>query len=178
VARATKYCPTCGGTYPVGFFRRDNSAHICAEGRTRAICKGCEQTARDREKARDRWKGKARDTTRFHAKRMGVAVSILTDHYGWVLDDMAHDAKHAADNSCPYCRRPFTEMEHGFWDVTLDIHDPAKEPFYSTNTKWICATCNRQKKQLSPSEWAETLIGWRMWERQQQSRIGFLPFDR
>jgi hypothetical protein len=61
-------------------------------------------------------------------------------------------------------------MPHGLGDVTLDIVDPANEPFYKTNVRWVCATCNRAKSRTPPDEWAEKLAAWEEWRRIQEAR--------
>lgn len=165
--RPTKYCPKCGGTYGLGFFRRNKVLHAHSTGGRHPICKGCEQTRRDREKAADRWLQKARDTRRRHAPRLGRSIQELEHQFAWQLDQMAHDAAHAYENQCPGCRKPFLTMGHGLGDITLDITDPTRDPFYVTNARWICQTCNRQKSKTPPDEWAELLIGWARWEQQQ-----------
>jgi hypothetical protein len=181
MTRPWKYCTECGGHYPLGFFRRTRVrvAYAYATSNRRPICKGCEQTARDKEKAENSWRVKATSTRRHHARRLKQSVAILEQQYGWQLDQMAHDVEHTYSNNCKGCRKPFGGMLHGHGDITLDITDPEKEPFYLANTQWICATCNREKARTPPDEWAETCIGWPLFEHQQilGPRQGSLPFE-
>jgi hypothetical protein len=178
--RPMSYCPKCDEMYPLGFFARKGVRYTHRTTGRRAICKGCEQTARDKEKAEDAWRVKAGSTRRHHARRLKVSIPILEQQYGWELAQMAHEAGHAYENNCPGCRKSFKGMRHGLGDITLDIIDRAKDPFYVTNTRWICMTCNREKARTPPEEWAETLIGWRIFERRQkvgpaQRRLLFEP---
>jgi hypothetical protein len=147
----TKICRRCGGTFEeAAFFRKDRSLYASSESRSHTICIGCEQTARDTRKQGNRWLDKARDTLRRHADRFlqkGLIQSKLdlVSRYGWDVGRLAQDAEHAYRNGCPYCHRLFKEMTHGLSDITLDIVDPGGDPYYSTNTKWVCQTCNREK---------------------------------
>ena len=74
---------------------------------------------------------------------------------------MAHDLRHALDNTCAYCWFPYNEMGHGLDDVTVDIIDPKKDPYYHTNVQWCCRTCNSAKSTLPPELWARRLIEFR-----------------
>lgn len=131
----------------------------------RSVCKGCEQTARDAVKLRDRWRPKVGDCIRRHARRLDLEPDVLRHEYGWDITRMAHDAEHTYENWCPYCAQPFALMDHGLADITLDIFDPSQPPYYGVNTRWICATCNREKGRTSPSEWAALLAAWERWRR-------------
>jgi hypothetical protein len=75
--------------------------------------------------------------------------------YGWDPARLAHDAEHQYGNGCNYCGHRYADMGHGLSDITLDVMDRAKPPYYRTNTKWCCQTCNRQKGDKTP-EWFET----------------------
>jgi hypothetical protein len=92
---------------------------------------------------------------------------------------MAQEAKEVYQTKCRGCRKPFTGMLHGMSDISLDITDPKREPFYLTNTRWICQTCNRQKGRTPPEQWAALRIGWDLWEQQQTHGPlqKSLPFD-
>jgi hypothetical protein len=71
-------------------------------------------------------------------------------------------------------------MTHGLADVTIDVIDPAKEPFYSTNTRPCCMTCNRAKHDMSPEDWAKRLLGWRLWRARQDvapAQMTLLMYD-
>jgi len=89
----------------------------------------------------------------------------LRHRYGWDIDRMAHDLLHTHENTCPYCWQPFSEMEHGLADVTLDVVDPDAEPHYRTNTRWCCASCNREKGRTPPHDWAVKLACWERWRQ-------------
>jgi hypothetical protein len=163
-----KECARCGGVFDAeAFFRQNNKASAFAfSGTTKTVCIGCEQTARDAEKARDRWPAKVRDTIRRHARQLGYSIDTLANEFGWQFDRLLHDVQHAYRNGCPYCRESFAGMGHGFADITLDICDPTTAPLYISNTKWVCATCNREKGRTPVELWARKLVAWDDWERQ------------
>jgi hypothetical protein len=162
-------CQTCGTTYPADvaemFFRRGWSSRIRDE--RRRVCIGCEQTLRDERKRLCRAKTKAHDTIANHANKYGMRKADFARKYGWDADRIAHDVEHAYENTCNYCWRPYAEMEHGLADVTIDIVDPQKEPYYATNTKPCCRTCNTEKGPLNPEQWARKRIGWQLWQDHQ-----------
>jgi hypothetical protein len=132
------------------------------------ICRPCEQTGRDDRKRGDRWKVKARDTIRRHAVRLGVDKLDLIGRYGWEPTRLAHDAEFQYGNGCNYCGGEYAVMGHGLADITLDIQDPDKAPYYRTNTKWCCQTCNRKKGRLSPDEFEADRQMWAAWDRARQ----------
>ena len=163
-----KECSRCGRPTPDFFFGL-NHARYASLAKRRAICLGCEQDARDSAKIIKRERIKVRDTLRRHAVKfikLGKADSRVdfSDKFGWNIDDMTHDLEHAYENGCTYCRRLFKTMGHGLSDITLDITDPRQDPFYSTNTRWICSTCNREKSRTPPDLWAAKLIEWAKYE--------------
>jgi hypothetical protein len=84
---------------------------------------------------------------------------------------MAHEAEHTYGNGCPNCSKPFAIMGHGLADITLDMNDPKAPPYYGTNTKWICQTCNRKKGKTDPAIWGAITSGWRQWEKQQEKLL-------
>jgi len=164
-------CPRCGLTYPEIFFRK-SWAYAYAQTYRRSNCLGCELKDRDEQKKHDRWKTKANDAFRRHADKyikLGLAKSRgeFAEKFGWDVEKMAHQAKHCYENGCRYCGEPFCDMGHGLADITLDVTDPKQAPFYSTNTAWICGTCNREKGRRSASEWALILICWARWRKRQ-----------
>jgi hypothetical protein len=54
-------------------------------------------------------------------------------------------------------------MGHGRADVTVDILDPKLEPFYLTNTRLPCLTCNRAKHTMGAEQWALRRRAWDRW---------------
>lgn len=133
-------------------------------GLARHICRPCEQTSRDVKKRDDRWAVKARDTISRHAKRLGVDKQDLIGRYGWEPKRLAHDAEFQYGNGCSYCGHQYAEMSHGYADITLDVVDRDKPPYYRTNTKWCCQTCNRKKGTLTPDEFEADRQMWQAWE--------------
>jgi len=184
--RGMKTCKRCGGIYPLVFFRRnpDDRLRATAVARTRDICIGCELTARTTAKKRNRPREKARRTLDAHADKyikQGLADSRkqFAAQYGWNLDQMAHDIDFVYGNGCPYCHRPFSEMEHGLADVTLDVINPDLPPYYETNCRWVCTTCNREKGKTDPALWGQKLQAWKQWRelaaRREQDIYAGLP---
>ena len=170
--REKSCCRRCGGEFALTFFRISRVLDISSTKRRRVICIGCEQTERDTAKSRDRWRDKIRSTIRNHARKYinrGLAADIaeFVSTFGWHLDDMKHDAEHVYKNGCQVCHRLFSSMEHGLADLTLDVINPTEPPYYISNTKWICRTCNREKGRTPPHLWAQKLAEWRRWERRQ-----------
>jgi len=164
-------CKRCGGVYPESFFEINYTKG--AYTHLRAVCRGCRQTDGDEKKRLNRPQKKAHDAFKNHAARFVKRGEIgnrdeLRDAYGWDIQQMTHDIEHAAGNGCPYCRRPFAEMTHGLADITLDIIDPERKPFYTTNVKWSCRTCNTEKQRLTPDEWGERSQSWVLWKARQE----------
>jgi hypothetical protein len=164
-------CSKCGLTFPDLFFRRAHSTRNSKWKTDRhEVCKGCEQTRRDTAKRERREVPKARNTLRSHYERYvktsGEAITReqFASRFGWDPAKLAHDIEHAAKNGCPYCRKPFAGMGHGLADITLDIIDPGRLPYYATNTKWACSTCNKAKQRTAPEDWAQQLVCWDQWE--------------
>lgn len=160
-----KECARCGGVFDADVFfgrRAVSNAYLTR----RPVCLGCEQTARDAVKAADRWPTKIRDTIRRHAAKLQTTVAVLEYEFGWHFQRMLHDADHAYKNGCAYCGHAFREMGHGLHDLTLDIVEPSTAPFYVTNTRWVCMTCNRAKSRTPSALWAAKLACWDRWRRQ------------
>ena len=95
-------------------------------------------------------------------------MTTMREVYGWDPERMAHDAEHVYSNSCPECSKPFKGMGHGLNDMTLDIIDPQKQPYYNLYTRWICMSCNRAKSSTPPDEWGQRRAYERKWFRRQQ----------
>jgi len=171
----TKRCAKCGRVFPISFFRRMGHMHM-----PRAICRGCEQTARDQRKqvSDGRWQVKIRDTIRRHAARLGIPVARLERDFGWVSSRMLHEAQHAYGNGCGYCGATFKSMGHGLSDLTLDVVNPDDPPYYTTNVRWCCMTCNREKSRTPRDEWGARCAAWEAWKSQPVTVVAqpFLPF--
>ena len=164
-------CLRCAGWFDQEAFFRKNpggrKAHICAY---RAVCIGCEITARTDDKKKDPWFAKARSTIRRHAARYRKTTKEFVRLYGWDTVRIAHILKHAFDNTCPYCRETYAGMPNSQWQVSVDIIDPSKPPFLETNTQPCCQTCNREKSDMPPELWARRLRCWAEWETWQKTR--------
>jgi hypothetical protein len=137
---------------------------------TRTVCSGCMQSARDRQKRGDRWPSKCRFTIYRHAQkyiRLGLASTRdeFIERYGWDITAMAHDAEHAYGDECPYCHQKFTAMGNGLRDITLDVIDPTKPPYYRTNCRWVCSTCNTGKHSTPPHLFGARLAAYEKWRK-------------
>jgi len=176
-----KTCKKCGGDYAEIFFPSHGTGVTRYSRKWRRnICIGCRQEEKDERKRRNRPLAKARSTFYRHADRFikgGLAESRqeFAERFGWDVHQMAHDIEHGYANSCPYCHEAFAEMGHGLSDITLDIVDPEKPPYYTTNVKWICATDNKEKQRTPPEHWGAKLAAWDMWRKQQQ-KLNTDPF--
>jgi hypothetical protein len=131
------------------------------------ICIGCRQTDRDIKKAADPWIAKVRSSIAHHAKKFELSAVAFCRQFGWTIDRLAYVLSHAYDNTCEYCYRSYKEMRNGLADITLDIVDPKQPPFFPTNVKPCCRTCNTEKGSMSPERWARRLIYYREWAEQQ-----------
>jgi hypothetical protein len=140
--------------------------------RAGSVCRACELTARDQRKQRDPWLIKAHTAIRSHAARLGIDREALVTRYGWDPQRLAHDAEHHYTELCTYCPRPYAEMGHGLSDITLDVQDRDRPPYYRTNTAWCCQTCNRRKGVMTPEEFEADLLMWDLWNRSKNDLVG------
>jgi hypothetical protein len=159
----------CGEEYPEIFFGKNV---VRNSNPRRSWCLACEQTKRDEHKQSNRDLVKARSCIRSHRRRWNAKYpdDQLTDQefaqrFDWDAHQMAHDIGHAKANGCQRCRRSFASMPNGLRDVTLDIIDPRQLPYYRTNCRWICDTCNKAKGGASPDEDGIRLHCWGRWEK-------------
>ena len=166
-------CRQCHGSYGEDFFQLHEGASILAP-RRKLRCIGCSLTRRTEEKnSGQRFIVKARNALMSHGHRLArkgfvTGPEDLARRFGWDVARMAHDIEHAFENWCSYCSRPYSTMPNGLEDVTFDIVDPKQPPYYTTNCKICCQTCNRGKSKTSPGRWAKKLLWWQEWRRQQQ----------
>lgn len=165
-------CRRCNGIYSDEFFISHSRSRAAARERYKdKICIGCQQHERDTQKRASRPREKARRTIRTHAEKYILSGTVktkeeFTNRFGWDVDQIAHDISHAFKNGCQYCHELFSSMGNGLSDVTLDIINPEGLPYYTTNTKWVCGTCNRAKQRKSPEEWGERMRNMDLWKRQ------------
>ena len=163
-------CNRCGTLYPPHLVEsafKLRGLDASRPQRYRAnICRACEQTGRDERKVVNRWPTKARDVIRRHAVRLGVDKTDLVGRYGWDPERLAHDAQYQYGNGCNYCGGSYAGMGHGLADITLDIIDRDRPPYYRSNTKWCCQTCNRKKGAMTPEAFEADRQMWELWRRQ------------
>lgn len=171
-----KKCKRCGYEGDEEAFFRQNRTKVFGQVYLpkRAVCIGCELTARNDPSPKARALRKAQNSICNHAEKWGMTPAAFSVRFGWEPDRMVHDLLHVAENTCVYCWSPYGDMGHGLDDITIDIIDPEKDPYYHTNAQWCCRTCNAQKSTLSPELWSRRLIEWRRW-RAWMARIEVNP---
>ncbi len=173
-------CKRCNGEFSDSFFKslvyEKTSDSRCYQKKyeyKRLVCEGCFQKDRTTAKRTNRPKEKARRTIRSHVEKyikLGAVENTeeFIERFSWYIDQIAHDIEHAYKNGCAYCHELFSGMGNGLVDVTLDIINPKEPPYYKTNTKWVCNTCNNAKKGKSPQEWEERMYSYKLWKKQQE----------
>lgn len=167
-------CSRCDGIFDEATFfaRNTRGSAIANPSNRRAVCIGCQQTSRDEKKYANRGLIKARSCLRTHAAKYIARGVVATqaefaERFDWDVKQMAHDINFEYGNGCRRCRRSFATMGNGLADITLDIIDPKKLPYYRTNVRWICRTCNSAKSDVDPDEDGRRLEAWSRWERKQ-----------
>jgi hypothetical protein len=127
-------------------FRAHHRKGVCCE------CRG-------KQKRRNPWPVKANDVTRRHADRFGIDKNDLVTVFGWDPQQLARDAERQYAIGCSYCGEEYTSPA----DITLDIMDPKRPPYYLTNTKWCCQKCNRDKGAMSPEAFEAKIQIKKLW---------------
>jgi len=134
---------------------------------TRSTCTWCEQESGDERKRQNRFRTKARSTLGHHARKFQMSVPAFAKEFGWEVENMARDAERAYEHECLYCEVTFADMDaNGLDNLTLDINDPRELPYYGSNTRWICRTCNNRKGDKGPAEWAALLLDYQHRKRE------------
>lgn len=176
-----KMCRKCKQVYPDVFFYQNTVRKLETRGfpkiyrLVKLICIGCQIDERTTKKRRDRPHAKAYRTLTRHADKY-IRLKLIENRekfaemYGWDLDRMAADIEHGYKHVCPYCDEKFTEMGNGLSDITLDILNPKMAPYYRTNVRWCCSTCNQTKRRLSPEEWEEFQAAMKKWKQAKGKR--------
>jgi len=176
---ATKRCSNCGGEYLLAFFRHsggggrvDHSSDKRQLHRDRCI--GCESTIERSEMLDRQLRRKATEARRRHGKRLQELGVIrkrddLETVFGWSLDKMVDDIKRTIGEGCPYCTLPVVS-EDDFGRVTLEILNPDHSPYYATNVRWCCSSCNAEKHRLSTDDWGARQTMWRRWRLNEARR--------
>ena len=140
--------------------------------RRKPVCFACERAGRAQTRQRHRRALKASGVIRRHAERLGIDKELLVTVYGWEPQRLAHDAEHQYGNRCSYCGEPYAGMGRGLADITLDIQDRDRPPYYCTNTKWCCQDCNRKKGAMSPEAFEAYRQMWNLWAKSKRSPFG------
>lgn len=177
---AQRTCKRCGTTY------YGDEVQACFRSSTKSdkytclktSCQPCELTVRTQAKEVSRFLIKARGTIKHHAtkwakaddpaQRWVASVAELIDRFLWDDIRIAHDMEHAWQNGCADCGMQFQDMPGGLHDLTLDIIDRDKPPYYGTNTRYVCTTCNRKKSRTPPHLWGAMKAGWARWNKRQE----------
>lgn len=152
-------CKRCGYSDDEGFFGVFHARNTIHRSH---ICLICIQERKDKSKRANRAVPKARNILYSHCekynRRNGTALKPMefARKFGWDLRRITHDIEHAFHNWCSYCESPYSSMEHGFADVTLDIINPADPPYY-TNVHYCCGTCNKRKGQMGATAFGKFL---------------------
>ena len=165
-------CIECGGCFDAEYgFATSLRYTRMSNGGTRLYrrrgCVGCQQEKRDAIKQANRWLIKARDTLDRHRRKYNAVHSVdltakqFSQKFFWIPARIAHDLKHAFENTCSYCWRLYSEMPAGLAAVTVDIRDRAEDPFYHTNVGICCNTCNTEKGRMTPEQWQGRLQYWK-----------------
>lgn len=153
-----RVCKKCGFRAPEEWFwkRMDVEYDI----QRRQVCPACLQEERDRHKKDNRVVVKARNTLYTHSRKYGMEPNEFAAKYGWSIQQITHMFAHDYTNLCHYCHTPYETMENGLSAITLDIIDPEREPYFATNVRTCCRTCNTKKGHMTPEAWALDLIMW------------------
>lgn len=117
------------------------------------VCRHCQNDNRIEARKKDRWKHKAIDTRRRHARHFGLSVDDMIHKHGWYTDVIADEMEKNYKNGCPECHDSYSNMANGYRDLTVDIWDPRIEPGYGSNTRLMCNTCNQEKGDMIPEVW-------------------------
>jgi hypothetical protein len=159
-AVGSRRCVRCPTTYPphlVEFAFRTRRA------RRNTVCCMCEQAAR--QKRRNPYLVKAHSVIRRHAEGLKISKEDLVAVFGWDPQILAEDAEHQFGGRCNYCPEHYAGMRNGLADLTLDIVDRSRPPYYCTNTKWCCQTCNRNKGTMAPGAFEAKRLISDLWNR-------------
>jgi hypothetical protein len=73
------------------------------------------------------------------------------ERYGWDKYRIKRALEQEYAGPCWHCGTLYATMGHGLADLTVDIVRPDDEPYWGTNTRLCCMTCNREKSRM-PSE--------------------------
>jgi hypothetical protein len=161
-----KKCNKCGGEWPLEacYRKRNENLRLSTlrhdQANYQSTCVMCEITERNDPTPEERAKRKAQNSIDRHAQKLNMKPNEFAKQFGWHIDRMVYDITHGLENTCPYCWELYSAMGHGLSDITLDVVDPQKEPYYRTNTKWCCSTCNSEKSRMAPHLWEQRLIIW------------------
>lgn len=162
----------CGSLLPPVMFHW-NSKHACLE----STCQPCRQEIDQAIKERDPFWTKADDWLNRHAKSLSISKHDLMYVYGLTREWLADQFRRAVDRECCYCdTRLLLDGDNqrlGYGNITGDVYDRSLKP-YRSNIRICCKTCNSEKGERTPDEWAAYLEGRRIRDTQ-IARTGWTP---
>lgn len=177
-----KPCKRCGFPADERWYTQSHTKKgyllINSENRPHSVCPACLQEERDRRKTQNRALSKARTAIYTHCRKynhrhnLELSPTDFGKRFGWDIKQMAHDINHAYENGCPYCGHSFKGMGNGLRDLSIDIINPESEPYYATNTKYCCFTCNSEKGQRGADAFGLSLAEYRRREEWLKSKFG------
>lgn len=163
VGEKTQLCRRCRKRLPAttDFFRKHRTVNGTVQ--LHKVCRMCESARRHGE---DRWIRKARSTIYLHRDTYAWEYEKAPDRfphwdgkpltfaeaYGWNTTLIAGEMEAAFNGPCKGCGYPYKAMGHGPRDLTVDIIDPTREPFYAYNARLVCESCNSHKGKKTPDE--------------------------
>ena len=91
----------------------------------------CERVSRQNQ--RNPYLVKAHNVIRRHANGLKISKDKLVTVYGWDPQILAQKAEHVHAGRCNYCHEPYM----GLADITLDIQDRRREPYYRNQHQMV-----------------------------------------
>lgn len=170
--RPGKQCNKCRQIWDLeACYRKRNRPHeeLGAPSSYHPTCVMCELTDRNDPTPEERARRKAQNSIILHAEKFNMKPKDFAKRYGWDVERMIYDIIHGHENTCPYCYERYDVMGHGLTDITLDVVNPKEEPYYRTNVRWCCATCNSEKAAMPPHLWAIRCAAWPIYMEYRQN---------
>lgn len=185
MSEPVKRCRQCGAVKQLTEFRRNSTntrrsyVYDIQDPRGyRPRCAICEITTITEAKIDDPYRHKARDTRRHHARRFGIPLKELDEHYGWGIDVIAADIQKTFETVCQKCKQNTVRGRR--WvlsEVHIGIEDPTHPPFYGANTRVVCQTCNLRQQRKSSVQMACEEAELQAIARRAHPQPGQLGFD-
>lgn len=155
-------CKQCGLVKPIEEFRisrRSSRRDVTPIVYRVTTCKVCEVTNHDRARELNPYRPAFAQRRRAHASRYGYTIKEL-EKLGWDSERRPIEMQATYENGfCPNCIETadgkvrvhfFRDMSHGLADLTIDRINPDLPPIWPGNIQWLCATCNKRKRDRDP----------------------------